>query len=195
MSLEDMVEKFSFERVSKTGGIFDIDKLNWINGHYIRNSSTERIRELAIPYLIKENLIDDEFAHENIQWLDCLVETLKESISTISEIPQKAEFIFSEEIEIEEKLYNEFLNNENTKILMSAIIEEITNIDEFDLEEAKTFMKKIQQKTGIKGKNLFMPTRVALTGSEHGPELVNILYLLGKDKIIKRARKVIEKLS
>lgn len=195
MSLEDMVEKFSFERVSKTGGIFDIDKLNWINGHYIRNSSTERIRELAIPYLIKENLIDDECAHENTQWLDCLVETLKESISTISEIPQKAKFIFSEEIEIEEKLFNEFLNNDNTKILMSAIIEEITNIDEFDLEEAKTFMKKIQQKTGIKGKNLFMPTRVALTGSEHGPELVNILYLLGKDKIIKRARKVIEKLS
>jgi glutamyl-tRNA synthetase, bacterial family len=195
MNLEEMIEKFSFERVSKTGGIFDIDKLNWINGHYIRNSSTERLRELAIPYLINENLIDEKFVHENTQWLDCLVETLKESISTISEIPQKSKFIFSEEIEIEEELFNEFLNNENAKIIMNAIIEETTNMDKFDLEEAKTFMKKIQLKTGIKGKNLFMPTRVALTGSEHGPELVNILYLLGKDKIIKRARKVIEKLS
>ncbi|MBC7087010.1 MAG: glutamate--tRNA ligase [Tissierellales bacterium] len=192
MSLEEMVEKFSFERVSKTGGIFDIDKLNWINSHYIRTSSTERIRELAIPYLINENLIDEKFAKENEYWLDCLVDTLKENLNTIAEIPQKSMFIFAEQIDIDKDLFDQHLNNDNTPILMNAIIEEIQNIDNFNIDEAKTFMKKIQQKTGIKGKNLFMPTRVALTGSEHGPELVNILFLLGKDKIINRARNVLK---
>jgi len=192
MSLEEMVEKFSFERVSKTGGIFDIDKLNWINSHYIRTSSTERIRELAIPYLINENLIDEKFAKENEYWLDCLVDTLKENLNTIAEIPQKSMFIFAEQIDIDKDLFDQHLNNDNTPILMNAIIEEIQNIDNFNLDEAKIFMKKIQQKTGIKGKNLFMPTRVALTGSEHGPELVNILFLLGKDKIINRARNVLK---
>ena len=55
-------------------------------------------------------------------------------------------------------------------------------------------MKTIQKATGIKGKNLFMPTRVAITGSEHGPEMVNIIYLLGKDKIIKRVSKILNNL-
>ena len=64
--------------------------------------------------------------------------------------------------------------------------EELNNVEEIDEEYAKGFMKKIQNATGIKGKNLFMPARVALTGSLHGPEFVNILVLLGKENILKR---------
>lgn len=76
---------------------------------------------------------------------------------------------------------------------MSAIIEELNNIDKIDLEYAKTFMKTIQKITGIKGKNLFMPARVAFTGVAHGPEMVNIIYLLGKEKLIARVNKVLQR--
>jgi len=75
---------------------------------------------------------------------------------------------------------------------MDAIIKEAQESDQITLENAKDFMKRIQKNTGIKGKNLFMPTRVALTGSAHGPELVNVLYLLGNDKIVDRAQKVLD---
>ena len=63
-------------------------------------------------------------------------------------------------------------------------------MDKITFEAAKTFMKEIQKETGIKGKNLFMPTRIAITGVQHGPELANILYLLGKEKILDRIEKV-----
>ncbi len=56
--MEDMIEKFTFDRVSKTGGIFDKDKLDWVNGHYIRSESIDRITDLSIPYLIESGLID-----------------------------------------------------------------------------------------------------------------------------------------
>jgi nondiscriminating glutamyl-tRNA synthetase len=191
LSLDEMVEKFSFDRVSKTGGIFDKDKLDWVNGHYIRSSSVERITELAIPYLIEANYIDEKFAVENKEWLYLLIDTVKESISTIKEIVEKVEFIFDDEIEVVDEGAKELLKGDQVPALMAAIVEELNNVDEIDMENAKTFMKTIQKATGIKGKNLFMPTRVAITGSEHGPELVNIIYLLGKDKLIKRISKIL----
>jgi len=120
-----------------------------------------------------------------------LIDTVKESISTIKEIVEKVEFIFDDEIEVVDEGAKELLKGDQVPALMAAIVEELNNVDEIDMENAKTFMKTIQKATGIKGKNLFMPTRVAITGSEHGPELVNIIYLLGKDKLIKRISKIL----
>lgn len=186
LSLEDMVEKFSFERVSNTGGIFDKDKLDWVNGHYIRSSSIERITDLAIPYLIDAGLIDKEQSEEDRKWLEILVDSVREGLSNISEIREHVEFIFKNEIVVEDEKALDMLKVETTPTLLEAIREELETIDEIDEEYANKFMKTIQKKTRIKGKNLFMPTRVALTGSLHGPEFAKILYLLGKENILNR---------
>lgn len=192
LTMDEMVEKFSFDRVSKTGGIFDKDKLDWVNGHYIRSSSIERITDLAIPYLIEAGYIDEKFAVENREWVEILVDTVKESISYMSEMPEKVKFVFDDEIEIEEEA-QELLQGEQVPQLFNGIIDELNTIEEIDMEYSKTFMKTIQKATGIKGKNLYMPTRAVITGNVHGPEMVNIIYLLGKDKIIKRVEKLLNK--
>lgn len=191
LSMDQMIEKFSFDRVAKAGGIFDKDKLDWVNGHYIRSESLERIKNLALPYLIDAGFITLDFAKENPDWMDILVDTVKESLSKVSEIVEKTSFIFNKSLEIEKSTREEFLKSEETPSLMQALIDEASGYESLSLEDAKGFMKKIQKATGIKGKNLFMPVRVALTGSEHGPELVNVLYLLGRDKIIDRARHIL----
>lgn len=191
LDMKQMIEKFSFERVSKTGGIFDKDKLDWVNGHYIRSSSIERITDLAIPYLLEAGFIDEVVVNENYEWLKVLVDTVKESLATVMEITEKVKFIFEDEVEPSEESEIELLKGEQVPLLFKTIIEELNKVEEIDYEYAKTFMKTIQKASGIKGKALFMPTRVAITGSEHGPEMVNILFLLGKDKIIKRVSKII----
>ncbi|MDY0234844.1 MAG: glutamate--tRNA ligase [Gudongella sp.] len=192
LTMDQMIEKFSFDRVSKTGGIFDKDKLDWVNGHYIRDSLLSRIKDLSIPYLVEAGFITNDFAKENPEWMDILIDTIKESLATVSEITDKTSFIFDEKLEIEEDAMTEFLNDESTDILMNAIIEEANEFESLNYDDAKGFMKKIQKRTGIKGKNLFMPVRVALTGTAHGPELVNVIYLLGKEKMISRAKHILE---
>ena len=132
------------------------------------------------------------FANANPEWMDILIDTVKESLSKVSEISEKTSFIFDEKLEIEEEAMTEFLSDDSTPILMNAIIEGANEYDELSFDDAKGFMKKVQKKTGIKGKNLFMPVRVALTGTAHGPELVNVIYLLGKEKIILRAKHILE---
>lgn len=192
-TMDELIEKFSFERVSKTGGIFDKDKLNWVNGHYIRNSSVQRITDLAIPYLKEAGLIDDKFAEERYSWLELLVKTVQESLDTVAQIPEKVDFIFKENIDIVEEDALEVLKGEQVPAVLRAIKEELKNVEVLDEEYAKGLMKLVQKATGVKGKNLFMPARVALTGSTHGPEFVNILVLLGKENIIKRIEHVEEK--
>lgn len=186
LSMDDLIEKFSFERVSKTGGIFDKDKLDWVNGHYIRSSSLEDITNLAIPYLIEGGFFDKEFAENKKDWIMILVDTVREGLDNISEIRDKVGFLFEEKIEIEDQELLDMISTDDSKLVFSSMIEELNNTDSLDMDYAKSFMKTIQKKTNVKGKKLFMPVRIALTGSEHGPELVNVMYLLGKDKIIAR---------
>lgn len=187
-SMEELIEKFSFERVSKAGGIFDIDKLDWVNGHYIREADVGKITDMAIPYLKEAGLIDDEFVKENYEWLKILIDSVKESLSNIKETVKKVEFIFDNKVEIVEEDALETLKTEGIKDVLSAIEEELNNVESIDLEYAKGFMKIIQKKSGVKGKNLFMPTRTVLTGSVHGPDLVSIIYLLGKENILQRVK-------
>lgn len=186
LSMEEMIKQFSFDRVAKTGGIFDKDKLDWVNGHYIRSSSPEEITDLAIPYLKEAGLITDSDINERYNWIVAMVATVQESVSTTKEIVDKVDIFFGDEVKPENEEVVEVLNGEQVPTLFQAIREELGEAEEMDEEFCKGLMKRIQKKTGIKGKNLYMPVRSALTGNLHGPELVNIIYVLGKQNILNR---------
>lgn len=185
-SMEELIKAFSFERVSKTGGIFDKDKLDWVNGHHIREYDLDKLTDLSIPYLKDAGYIDDKFVKEKYSWIKAMVQTVMESISYLSEMPEKVEVLFDNEVEPENEEALNTLKGEQVPVILDAFREELNQIEEVDEEFAKKIMKKIQKNTGVKGKNLFMPTRIALTGNNHGPELVNIIYLLGKQNILDR---------
>ena len=193
LSMDELIEKFSFDRVSKAGGIFDKDKLDWVNGHYIRSSDLGRITDLAIPYLLEAGLIDEEFVKNKREWLELLVDIIREGISYMSEIVEKVDFIFNNEVKVEDEEAEKVLKGEGTKVILEAMKELLNGVDEVDEELSNTLMKQIQKATGIKGKNLFMPTRVAITGSLHGPEFSKILYLLGKENLLERIDYVLDK--
>ncbi|WP_425539718.1 glutamate--tRNA ligase [Microaceticoccus formicicus] len=183
LSMDELIKQFSFNRVSKTGGIFDRDKLNWVNAHYIREMSDEDLASKIKPYLQEAKMIDDAYPQEK---LNLLAATFKESLDRLMDITEQAAFLFEDKVEITEEDAIEYSSKDHVSDLASAFIEELSGIEEVDLEFAKTVMKKIQKQTGIKGKDLFMPVRALLTGKVHGPELVNVIELLGKDKLIKR---------
>lgn len=186
MTLDEMVEKFSFDRVSKSGGIFDREKLNWVNSHYIKELTDQELFDLAVPFIVDAEVLDKSFIDSHKNWVMILLNTVKDSLDTLKEVPEKIKFILDpmpENLNDEEK---EILKGETVPQLVDAIIEKLEGMESLSFDDAKTFMKEIQKETGIKGKNLFMPTRIAITGVEHGPELQNILYLLGKEELLKR---------
>lgn len=184
LSLDEMIDEFSFERVSKSGGVFDVDKLDWVNAQYIRSMDTTELSKLLKPYLVDAKFIKDDICEKR---LNLITDTFKESISKLPEIVEQSRFLF-EDIEIEKDALD-VLNESKIDILKEKIQQELNLIDEITDEIAKTFMKKIQKSSGIKGKDLYMPVRAALTGKVHGPELSNILEILGKEEILRRLNK------
>ncbi len=182
LPMEELIRQFSFDHVSKSGAIFDREKLDWVNGHYIRALAVEDLAERIKPYLVEKGYIAEDIDQER---LVLITSTFQESISKLSDVVEQSAFLF-EDIVITEEDAKEMAKGDQVPELVEAFKEELSEIERVDQEFAKTVMKKIQKKTGIKGKNLFMPVRAILSGTVHGPELVNIIEILGKEEIIKR---------
>jgi nondiscriminating glutamyl-tRNA synthetase len=185
-SMDELIEKFSLERVSKSGGVFDIDKLNWMNGHYIREASSERIAKLAIPHLINAGYITEADAAERFDWIVDMMTVLKDRLSYVGEVAQKADIFFKADIRPEDSEAEDILKLDHLNNLLDAFVLKVKEAEEIDEEFGKTVFKAIQKETGYKGKNLFMPIRVVLTGAVHGPDLPLIMKVLGKQTILSR---------
>lgn len=181
LSLDEMVKQFSFDRVSKSGGVFDVDKLDWVNAQYIRKMEVSELAKLVKPYLVKAGFIKEDICEKR---LELITKTFQESISRLPEIIEQSRFLF-EDVAVEPEALK-MRNVEHIEILKEKMKEELSQIEEMDEETAKGFMKKVQKASGFKGKDLYMPVRALLTGQVHGPELSNILEILGKGEILRR---------
>lgn len=183
LSLDEMVKQFSFDRVSKSGGVFDVDKLDWVNAQYIRKMEVSELAKLVKPYLVKAGFIKEDICEKR---LELITKTFQESISRLPEIVEQSRFLF-EDVAVEPDALK-MRNVEHIEILKEKMKEELSQIEEMDEETAKGFMKKVQKASGFKGKDLYMPVRALLTGQVHGPELSNILEILGKGEILRRLK-------
>ena len=181
LSLDEMIKQFSFDRVSKSGGVFDVDKLDWVNAQYIRKMEVSELAKLVKPYLVKAGFIKEDICEKR---LELITKTFQESISRLPEIVEQSRFLF-EDVAVEPDALK-MRNVEHIEILKEKMKEELSQIEEMDEETAKGFMKKVQKASGFKGKDLYMPVRALLTGQVHGPELSNILEILGKGEILRR---------
>jgi len=184
-SLEELEKKFSLERVSRNPAVFDIDKLNWMNGQYIKNAPVDRITQLAIPHLLKAGFIKED-EKVNIEWLEKVVSVVQDELAFVGEISEKVTIFFDDNIQLKDVEAEEVMKLEHVPELIKVFKQKVINAGSIDEEFAKGVFKEIQNETGIKGKNLYMPVRVAITGQVHGPELVEIIKILGRERIISR---------
>lgn len=185
-SMEELCERFSLERVAKNPAVFDIDKLNWMNGYYIRKSPIDYITKLAAPYLIKAGYINEQDLEERFDYVKGIVDSVREGVNVLSEIPEKAKLFFEEQIVLEGDEAKEILQMDHIPKLLDVFKEKIEQAEDIDEDFTKKVFKEIQKETGIKGKNLFMPIRILISGKTHGPELAKLMMFLDKEKILKR---------
>ncbi len=190
MSIDEMIEKFSLERVSKSGGVFDVDKLNWFNSHYIKIGDLDRLTKLAIPYLIESGLVEKGNVDAKFDWVKRIVKTAQERIEYLAQISDYAKGFFGEEVKLEGEDVKEVLKNEQVPRLLNIFKEKVNSAEEVNDEFGKKVFKMIQKESGIKGKNLYMPIRAALTGQLHGPDIDQVIVILGRENIVKRVEYV-----
>lgn len=188
---EEFVKIFDERRLSKSPAFFDNNKLTWINNQYIKAQPLEKIVNLALPFFVKEGVATQEEVDNNRAWFEKLISLYQPQMSYGAEIVELTKQFFVEEIKFDEEEL-EILKQDTTVAVFEDFLEKLEIAGDFTSESIKTLIKTIQKDTGVKGKNLFMPIRIASTGSMHGPELNTSLELLGRDRVVTRVKAALE---
>jgi len=179
-TMQELIERFSLERVHSAGAVFNIQKLDWMNNEYIKRYDIDELTELVLPFL-EEGGIDTS---DKIK-IKKILNIVRVYVNKLNELPQHFRMFFVDKVEFENPDYQEVVKTDISKRVFKELILRLQGVSELTAEEFKQATQDIQKSTGIKGKNLFKPIRLALTGKEHGPELPIVAELLGKDKVIK----------
>lgn len=189
-SKEEFIDMFDPKRLSKSPALFDKHKLAWMNNQYIKELDLDKIVELSIPHLEKAGLIKKDRNEEEEQWAKGLIALYQEQMSYGAEIVELSSQFFQEEIHYNEEA-KAVLEEEQAPEVIRAFYDEVSTLDEFKADEIKQAIKAVQKSTGQRGKKLFMPIRVAVTGQTSGPELPKAIELLGKEKVKVRLESLI----
>ncbi|NPV91768.1 MAG: glutamate--tRNA ligase [Firmicutes bacterium] len=187
--MKELIEQFSLDRVAKNPAVFDSDKLRWINGSYIRQSTTERLVELAVPYLKEAGLLKQTDQTGDAHWISLLVEATRERLGTMREIADEARVFIGTRVEPENDEAAAILEEETVPRMIKAFRQLITDADAIEVEWTRTMLKQLGKETKLAGRKLFMPLRVALTGRTHGVELYYAIPLLGRENCLARTRR------
>ncbi|MHB8171911.1 MAG: glutamate--tRNA ligase [Thermincolia bacterium] len=194
-TLEQLVEQFSLERVAKNPAVFDLDKLNWLNGYYIRQSPVERIVDLAIPYLRQAGYLEGEIDGEKRAWLELVVKSVQEHLAYMEQITDHVGIYFNDEVEFENDEARDVLLQEPIPVVIEAFEAKLNELSELTVEATQQVLKALTKELKLGGKLVYMPLRVALTGQTHGPELFYLIPILGKEKTIERIKKTMARLK
>ncbi|WP_027964772.1 glutamate--tRNA ligase [Halalkalibacillus halophilus] len=186
---EQFIEIYDPERLSTSPAVFDTGKLKWMNNQYIKESSLERVIDLSLPHLIEAGRVEPGMDDTKKQWVEDLIALYHNQLSYGAEIVELTELFFKKDISYDAES-KEVLDQEHVPAMLAHFKTELESLDELTAEEVKAAIKRTQKETGIKGKKLFMPIRVATTGQTHGPELPDAITLLGKDTVVHRVNQL-----
>lgn len=180
-SMDELINIFDPKRISRSSSQYDVKKLNWFNAQYIKKLSSDEYFDFILPFLKEAYDITDK----SDEWIRHLVSIYQNHISYGKEIVNEVRLFFEDDITLDEEC-REFMNQEGVSNTIKAFKEEIESITDWNVDNISTAINNVKEKCGVKGKMLYMPIRIAVSGLMHGPELPDTIYLLGKEKVLKR---------
>ncbi len=187
-SLDELIGAFSLERIHKAGSKFDIRKAKWFNQHYLRQKpDTELVNELIRAFQEQHIVCTTEKAQK-------IIHLMKERVTFSQEIHQQTGFLFHDLTTYEEAVVQSKWNSEAV-MLLKAFQVEITAIADFNAETAKAGLQAVLERAGVKIGKVMPALRLALTGAAHGPDLMQVMDILGKEETSRRIAKAMEQLG
>jgi nondiscriminating glutamyl-tRNA synthetase len=187
--MEKAASEFTLERVNKTAAIYDVKKLTWMNGHYLRELDIYYITKQVIPFMVQKGIIDDNYAKEKFDYIKQVVDISRDRAKTLDELADCIAFFFKDIDEYEQKGVRKHFKKQNALELLLSGAEVLDDQEEFTHESTEKAFRDLTESKGLKAAELIHPTRLAITGRTIGPGLFDIIVLLGKDKTVDRMKK------
>ena len=193
MSREEIISRFTIDRVLDHPAIFDSDKLDWMNGVYIRSYSDDRLTELLIPILespyASGGLPDEVSRPINRDFVKSLAPVLRERIKLLTDVTDLVDFFFVDAIDPDPKeMIGRRMDEQMVIRAFELVIELCEKIDSFSSEALDDELRALAEQSGMKAGQLFTPIRVAVTGKRVAPPLFETLQALGREKTLTRLK-------
>lgn len=186
-SREEAIADFDPARLSKSPSMFDPNKLRWINNQYMKKLSDEEVFNLCYPF------IEKEYGNVSKEKASKVIASFKEQLSYGQEIVELARPFFTkvDYSSLGEEELN-VLKEESVNNTLKVFLEELTSLNEVNGDTVKAMLKQIQVRANVKGKMLYMPLRIALTGLMHGPDFTSLIQILGVEEIKERINEYLQ---
>lgn len=171
MALDEMAKRFRLEDVGHSAGVFDVEKLAWVNRHYLKAAAPDRLAALAVPYFQREGWLSDP-SPDDLAWVARIVPPAAASIDRLEQVTDRLRFLF--DYSAARALADPALRAEAeaARPVIEALAAELASSGPLlDKETFRALAARVREKTGAKGKALFHPIRLALTGEAEGLEL------------------------
>jgi len=210
-TIEELIKQFSISRVQKAGAIFNIEKLEWFNGHYIREKSVKDLASLILPRLQIKWFHESEYGNiteedldskdEKITYFLKVIEVIQTRMKTLEEAPDMLKFFLEEEVPFDKELLMREkmkVDKPTAKLAFEKLIETLSDMPENDFtgeEKQKELLIPMIKNIGLKNGQVLWPMRVALTGVQYSPGAFEVAATLGKTRSLKRLRAYLDKLS
>ena len=185
-SLEELVTAFELERVHKAGARFDPDKIKWFNHQYMQHQSDEALAE-------QFKNIQPELKDIDIHYIALVVGMIKERATFVNGFWELSSFFFEKPKQYDEKSFAKIMNND-TRELMSELSQVISHIGDFTVENIQTDVKAWISKKEIGFGKVMQPLRLALVGAMQGPDVFEIMFMIGKAETVQRLQNLVQTL-
>jgi nondiscriminating glutamyl-tRNA synthetase len=172
LPMEELARRFSLERVGHSAGVFDEEKLAWVNRHYLKMADPKRVAELSVPYFKRDSVAMTP-NDRGLEFLASAMTIATASVDRLDQIPSRLStlFHFDAQKALADPRVRGEMSAEGSQRVVRALAEELAKTPRLDRERFRSVASDVRSRTGHKGKQLFHPIRVALTGLTEGPEL------------------------
>ena len=182
-SLDELINAFELERVNKSGARFDPDKIKWFNHHYMQEQQNEELAEAF-------KNTQPELATIDVNYISIVVGMIKDRATFISDFWPLSSYFFQAPETYDEKASKKAFK-EGSKEILTTIITLINNIEDFTVEALQTAIKGWITSNNIAFGQVMMPLRLALVGQLQGPDVFDIMFMIGKEESVKRIEKAV----
>lgn len=191
LALSEIIALFDLPQILRHNARFDLAKLNWLNGEYVREMSDERFYEQAVHALARAGLDTHKYP---VEYVKAALDTCKGKIKLFGELPAYAGFYFREEVAYDAEAAQRELTPENLPRL-AKLREALAKLEPFDHDNIGSTLAAVAKELGVKAGVLVHPTRLACCGSPAGPSLYHLLAILGKPVVLRRLDRALERMG
>ena len=186
ISADTLKSHFSLERISKNPAIFDFEKLEWMNGAYIREMTPQQFAARMFPLLVEAGLTSADDLENRPGWYEELAPLVAERTKLLPDVVPIVRFLFEEDLEIDEKALSKALGTPEADAALEAVAKALAEADPWTASAVEEALRSIPEALEVKPKVVFQAVRAAVTGSLVSPPLFESIALLGKPRTLAR---------